>query len=241
MTSGQLGLLTSLTALKLPWISHLFCPRGFFFLCLFPLTLHKSSFYSPSCTKPASQRCRAGAMWGHARFRNMPMACPVARSPQAPQAVVISCILSKIWLDDRCWKKPGFYRRQCWEPVSFVCTRPLNVTLIGLVLMLPCGMGNQLKNQWFCSNVAHFHGIYCELSIISSSFFNAGVPRRTRCHKKFCCVQKSIPVFHSCSEKLEHLTQVRPEDSEARKQKRALIYKSILFDKPIWWVIKCLT
>ena len=163
-------------------------------------------------------------MWGRARFRSTPWACPAARSPQA---VVSSCMLSKIGLDDRCWKKHGFYRRQCWEPVGFACTRPLSVTLIGLVLMLPRGMGNQLRNQWFCSNVAHFHGIYCELSIISSSFFNPGDPRGTRCHKIFCCVQKSIPVFHSCSEKLEHLTQVQPKDSEATKQKRAQKY-------PVW-------
>ena len=176
-------------------------------------------------------------MWGHAQFRNMPLACPAAWSPQA---VVSSCMLSKVELDGRCWKKPGFYRRQFWEPVGFVCTRPLSLTPIGLLLMLPCGMGSQLRNQWFCSNVAYVHGIYCELSIISSSFFNPGDPRGTKCHKIFCCVQKSIPVFHSCTEKLGHLTQVWPKDSEAGKQKRALIYKSILFDKPIWWVIKSL-
>lgn len=47
---------------------------------------------------------------------------PPLPAATSPQAVVSSCMLSKIGLDDRCWKKPEFSRRQHWEPVSFVCT-----------------------------------------------------------------------------------------------------------------------
>lgn len=87
-------------------------------------------------------------------------------------------------------KETWFYRRQRWEPVSFVCTRLWSVTPIGLVPMLPCGMGDQQRNQWFCSKVAHLYSIYCELCMVSSS----GGPRGTRCHKLFCCAEKPIPV-----------------------------------------------
>lgn len=188
MTSGQLGLLTSLTALKLPWISHLFYPMGYFFLCLFSLTLHKSFFPLLAQKQPDGEA-------GQGQRGGMP------------------CIR----ITSGCWQ--FLHAKQNWagwqmlketwslqETLGFICTRPLSGTVIGLVLRLPCALWNQLSKQWSCPNAAHFHGIYSELRFISSSSFNPGNPNRTRCHKVFCCVYKSFPVFHSCSEKPEHLT-----------------------------------
>lgn len=124
------------------------------------------------------------------------------------------------WAGWKMLKETWFYRRQRWESVSFVCTRLLSVTPISLVPMLPCVMEDQLSYQWFCSKVAHFYSICCELCMISSS----GDPRGATCHKLFCCAEKSIPV----SQLQQWKTWTFDPD---------MLIKSSFFSKPISWVM----
>lgn len=176
VTSGQLGPLTSLTALKLPWISQLFYPVGFFFLCFsfffFFWPFINLSFFSHSYTKTARQRCRAGATWGCAPFRNMPLVCPATRSPRA---VVGSCALSKTRLNDSCWKNPE------------ICRTVLGTCQLCLHEALKCNavcFGPNVAQWWFISwgtselaetlpismvftvNIALFHLLFKTLEIL---------------------------------------------------------------------------
>lgn len=164
-------------------------------------------------------KARQAEMQGRGKVRTCLVQCPAARSPQA---AVSSCVLSKIGLDGRCWKKPDFTGDNVGN-LGVLCTRLLSVTPISLVSMLPCGMADQLRKQWFCSKAAHFYSIYCELCMNSSS----GDPRGTTCHKVFCCAEKSIPVSQL--------------PWKAWTFDPGMLKKNFLFSKPISWAMKCLT
>lgn len=143
------------------------------FLCLFSLTLHKP-FFPPSCTKPDRQRCRARCAW----FRNVSLVCPASTSLQA---VVSSCVLRKIGLDGRCWKKPDFAG-------FFTALLPWKISsgTSDFAQRLPI-------SRVFTVNFAWFRLLQILEEQHATSYF---------------VMLTSQFQSHSCSEKLEHLTQV---------------------------------